>query len=439
MGLRLSGIFAFMQKFGYSPEILGIFRKRSEFFMTNAKKKSFLSVRDMTTSAILAAISAILFMVEIPVVLFYKLDVSSLPVLLGTFALGPIQGLIIQAIKSLLGLLHSTSQGVGELADFLLGAAMLLPAGIIWVAWMSDIAATSVRDIFPAVPYWSVVAAIIVISVFSTIRGVKGMEQSGYIQAPLVLILVLVTVIVVLDRGFGKGTLELHRNDVNTLSLLDSAVFVVLTWISVIQLFSDFTCNVKSTKDMTVGTFVGYGLLNAIMMFAGGVFAMVCGPEYSMVRGFTAGGIPQILVLVIVLLCSWTFNDRSFYSFGLAAGVVVGDKMKPWVPPVIGGIAAAAIAIAGIMNSLYGILNVLGCLYAPLLGIYVCKYYVLGGLKDCTSDFSQMIKFDWVPFGPWAVGMVLGMTLTENQSVVSFFASFGIYFVLCKIRSAVKK
>jgi len=315
----------------------------------------------------------------------------------------------------------------------------LLPAGIIWVAWMSDIAATSVRDIFPTVPYWSVVVAICAISVFSTIRGVKGMEQSGYIQAPIVLILVLVTVITVLVKGFGKGTLELQMNSVNTLSLLDSAVFVVLTWISVIQLFSDFTCNVKSTKDMAIGTFVGYGLLNAVMMFAGGVFAMVCGPEYSMVRGFTAGGIPQILVLVIVLLCSWTFNDRSFYSFGLAAGVVVGDKMKSWVPPVVGGVVAAAIAIAGIMNSLYGILNILGCLYAPLLGIYICKYYVLGGLKECTSDFSQMIRFDWVPFVPWAVGMVLGMTLTENQSVVSFFASFAIYFVLCKIRGAFKK
>ena len=156
-------------------------------------------------------------------------------------------------------------------------------------------------------------------------------------------------------------------------------------------------------------------------------------------RGFPAGGIPQILVLVIVLLCSWTFNDRSFYSFGLAASVVVGDKLKPWMAPVFGGIVAAVIAIAGIMNSLYGILNVLGCLYAPLLGIYICKYYVLGGLKECTSDFSQMIKFDWVPFVPWAVGMILGLTLTANQSVVSFFASFVIYFVLCKIRSAVKK
>ena len=315
----------------------------------------------------------------------------------------------------------------------------LLPAGIIWVAWMSDIAATSVQDIFPAVPYWSVVVVICAISVFSTIRGVKGMEQSGYIQAPLVLILVLVSVVIICIKGFGQGTMELHRNDVNTLSLLDSAVFVVLTWISVIQLFSDFTCNVKSTKDMTIGTFVGYGLLNAIMMLAGGVFAMVCGPEYSMVRGFAAGGIPQILVLVIVLLCSWTFNDRSFYSFGLAASVVVGDKLKPWMAPVFGGVVAAAIALAGIMNSLYGILNILGCLYAPLLGIYICKYYVLGGLKDCTSDFSKMIKFDWVPFVPWAVGMVLGMTLQQNQSVISFFVSFALYFVLCKIRDTVKK
>ena len=315
----------------------------------------------------------------------------------------------------------------------------LLPAGIIWVAWMSDIAATSVRDIFPAVPAWIVVVAIVAISVYSTIRGVKGMEQSGYIQAPVVLILVLVTVVTVCIRGFSKGTLELQMNSVNTLSLLDSAVFVVLTWISVIQLFSDFTCNVRTTKDMAVGTFVGYGFLNAVMMLAGGVFAMVCGPEYSMVRGFAAGGIPQILVLVIVLLCSWTFNDRSFYSFGLAASVVVGDKLKPWVAPVVGGVVSAVIAIAGLMNSLYGILNILGCLYAPLLGIYICKYYVLGGLKDCTSDFSQMIKFDWIPFVPWAVGMVLGMTLTENQSVVSFFVSFAIYFVLCKIRSAVKK
>ena len=161
---------------------------------------------------------------------------------------------------------------------------LLLPAGIIWVAWMSDIASSSVRDIFPMIPSWIVVVAICALSVFSAIRGVKGMEQSGYIQAPVVLILVLVSVIVVCVKGFGKGAIEMHTNPQGTLGLVDSAVFVILTWISVIPIFSDFTCNVKAGKDMTIGTFVGYGFFNAVMMLAGGVFATVCGPEYSMVQ-----------------------------------------------------------------------------------------------------------------------------------------------------------
>jgi purine-cytosine permease-like protein len=314
----------------------------------------------------------------------------------------------------------------------------LLPAGIIWVAWMSDIAASSVKDIFPMVPGWLVIAIICAISVFSAIRGVKGMEQSGYIQAPVVLILVLVAVVTICIKGFSRGTVEMHFNPEGTLTLVDSAIFVVLTWISVIPIFSDFTCNVSTSKDMAIGTFVGYGFFNAVMMLAGGVFAMVCGPEYSDVRAFTAGGIPQILVLVIVLLCSWTFNDRSFYSFGLGASVVLGEKVKSWIPLVVGGIAAAIIATMGVMDYMYPILNVLGCLYAPLLGIYMCKYYVLGGLKECTSDFSKMIKFDWIPFIPWGVGLALGLILTENQSIISFAVSFVIYFVMCKIRDMVK-
>lgn len=100
--------------------------------MTNPKRKPFLTTRELATVAVLAAISAVLFMIEIPIVLFYKLDLSHLPVLLGTFAMGPVQGTMILLVKSLLGLLHSSSQGVGELADFLMGFAMLLPAGLIY-------------------------------------------------------------------------------------------------------------------------------------------------------------------------------------------------------------------------------------------------------------------------------------------------------------------
>jgi len=94
--------------------------------------RSPLTTRQLSTVAILAAIAAVLFMIEIPVVLFYKLDLSSLPVLLGAFAMGPLPGTLILLVKALLGLLHTTSQGVGELADFIMGFAMMLPAAIIY-------------------------------------------------------------------------------------------------------------------------------------------------------------------------------------------------------------------------------------------------------------------------------------------------------------------
>lgn len=100
--------------------------------MTQTRRKSLLTTRELATVAVLAAVSSVLYMIEIPVVLFYKLDVSNLPVLLGTFAMGPLPGTLILLIKALLGLLHSSSQGVGELADFLMGFAMLLPASLVY-------------------------------------------------------------------------------------------------------------------------------------------------------------------------------------------------------------------------------------------------------------------------------------------------------------------
>ena len=100
--------------------------------MTQKKAQNYFSVGNLTRIAILAALASILFLVEIPVVAFYKLDLSNLPVLLGTFSMGVIPGLVILLLKSLIGLLHSSSVGVGELADFIMGAALIIPAGLIY-------------------------------------------------------------------------------------------------------------------------------------------------------------------------------------------------------------------------------------------------------------------------------------------------------------------
>ena len=100
--------------------------------MTTTHKTKLLSTASLTRIAILAAMASILNLLSIPVVAFYKLDFSNIPVLLGGFSMGPLAGVIILAITNLIGLIHSSSMGVGKLADFIMGAALVIPAAVIY-------------------------------------------------------------------------------------------------------------------------------------------------------------------------------------------------------------------------------------------------------------------------------------------------------------------
>ncbi len=92
-------------------------------------------VRFITVTAMLSAISFVLMYFEFPIPImpaFIKFDFSDLPALIGTFAYGPLCGVIICLIKNLLHLMDSNSMLVGELSNFILGAAFVIPAGLIY-------------------------------------------------------------------------------------------------------------------------------------------------------------------------------------------------------------------------------------------------------------------------------------------------------------------
>ena len=83
----------------------------------------------------LSAIAAALMFLEFSVPLipsFVKLDISDLPALLATFSLGPVYGVAVCLIKNIISLTHSTSSGVGELCNFLLGAVFVFSTGLVY-------------------------------------------------------------------------------------------------------------------------------------------------------------------------------------------------------------------------------------------------------------------------------------------------------------------
>lgn len=101
------------------------------------KKNNLFAPKNMVKIAILTAISAIIMLFEFPLPFapgFYELDLSEAVILMGGFAMGPLAAVIMEFLKNVLNFfLNGTiTAGVGELANFVMGCAFVVPASIIY-------------------------------------------------------------------------------------------------------------------------------------------------------------------------------------------------------------------------------------------------------------------------------------------------------------------
>lgn len=86
----------------------------------------------LATVGCLAALSSVLMLLDFPVGIipgFIKFDFSDVPALIASFAIGPVWACAVSLIKNLINVIVSQSAGIGELANFIVSAAFVLPAG----------------------------------------------------------------------------------------------------------------------------------------------------------------------------------------------------------------------------------------------------------------------------------------------------------------------
>lgn len=113
-----------------------VIAKLAEKFLL--KHRSVSAARRVTIIGMCSAIAMVLYILDFPVPFlappFYKLDFSEIPVLLCGFFLGPSAGVICLALKVLLKLLlqGTTTAFVGDLANFVVGCTLVLPATVIY-------------------------------------------------------------------------------------------------------------------------------------------------------------------------------------------------------------------------------------------------------------------------------------------------------------------
>ncbi|MCQ2418809.1 MAG: ECF transporter S component [Clostridia bacterium] len=101
-------------------------------------RKKISAAKYAATVGMCGALAGLFMFLEIPLLFlapeFYKLDLSELPVMICSFYLGPAAGVLTEFIKILMKLLFksTTTAFVGELANFAVGCAFVLPASMIY-------------------------------------------------------------------------------------------------------------------------------------------------------------------------------------------------------------------------------------------------------------------------------------------------------------------
>jgi len=102
-------------------------------------KEKILSTRKIAVVGMFSAIAGVLMAVEVPlpgvIPEFYKFEIGDLPGIICGFAYGPIAGVLVEMFKVFIKVLifrPTSTAFVGELANFVIGCSLVLPATIVY-------------------------------------------------------------------------------------------------------------------------------------------------------------------------------------------------------------------------------------------------------------------------------------------------------------------
>ncbi|WP_146160489.1 hypothetical protein [Desmospora activa] len=158
---------------------------------------------------------------------------------------------------------------------------------------------------------------------------------------------------------------------------------------------------------------IGFGVGNSLTCIIAAILYFLSGADNVVDVMITIGG--GVLAFLIMLAATWTSNDNSLYSSGLALSIIFRSIPKP-ILTIGAGILGIIVGIMGIHDNLEKFLFVLTPLIVPVGGILYVDYFLLNNHKykmafirqDTPPMFKPMI------LSVWAVATILTFMTTPG-------------------------
>ena len=230
------------------------------------------------------------------------------------------------------------------------------------------LAAEELTSLAIAEPVYIILSSALV--TVTTIYGFKAIDRLALLAVPFLLLALIAIVVLSLRQTSFTDLLQIEAEGFDIYMAISAVVGAAIVGV---VLMPDLTRYARNTRDCVTASFVGHGG-GITMAYIFGMIPVLVWNElepmkYMFIIGF--GG----LALVVIVFATWTTNVINLYSVALAAraSVPVGNYR---LVTIIGGVIGTVAALVGIADYLIEFLIVLGLLVPPIVGVYLCDFFV---------------------------------------------------------------
>ena len=248
----------------------------------------------------------------------------------------------------------------------------------------------------------------------NAVIGFNGLKVLNIVAVPLMVAVTVVGLFIVVS-GDGISAIKSFIPFDAEMNMIVGIDMVIGGFIVGAVLSADYTRYQRTRMDVFKSSLFGILPLGVILLWAGAVFAIVAGTE-DLTSIFIGLGIP-VLGLMSLILSTWPANSANAYSAGLDAMKVFQCKDdKRVLVTIICGAIGTVVGSFEIIFYFETFLTYLGIIIAPIAGIMIVDYFIIG--KGKPENWAPTVGINWAAVIALAVGIV-----------VSIFIPFGIVSV----------
>ena len=274
------------------------------------------------------------------------------------------------------------------------------------------------------------------IIMFSTsVIGFNGLKYLNIIAVPLMIVACVVGIYLGISQN-GLNALSSFVPE-GGMSFIGGINIVIGGYIVGAVTVADFTRYQRTRADVVKSSALGIFPAGVALLWAGAVLAIVAGTE-DLTIIFISIGMP-VFGLITLILSTWPANASNAYSAGIDTVKMLNlkDSKRPLLTAIC-GLVGTIVGSFQIIFYFETILTWFGIIMAPIIGVMVAEYWIIG--KGKPENWHPTQGFNWIGIIALIIGVVVSILIpTGIPSINGTIISLLAYLILRKVMPEPKK